>query len=1256
MADEHESLVPTYSELFPALPAKETGAADDYAQFVAPKLRNVTEVFSIPREEQKYRQLDESTFGSTVARNRVCAEVAVETETKIEMSLSKDSTLSVVISGKRENVSKAKKLVLQKLQTQGSFELVIPKAHHVFLIGKEGKIVKEVMESTSTNISIPKADDASNIIRVSGTTENIRNAVAKLQLIADEKAKMDFVKLPIIKAFHPLIAGFQQSFTKGLIEKYGVRIHLPPYNVEKDEIVVSGEKDAVARAVAELNAQYELKKQTCGELPVPIEKAKHKYIRGPRGAHLEHVFKTTGVHVELPKEDSTDTTVLLRGDTRNLATALALVYEKANSMTTVSIKAPNWLHRHLLGPKGANIKPIHDAHPNVYVKFLENDLIDVEGPTAEAPVVAQQLQKSVADLLARLTFVDVKGNPQYFRHLIGRDGSTIGKIKQETGVQITMPPNDGISDLIRIEGPPAGVQQAKLAIEAILKKLADSKSLDIIVEQRFHSQLIGAKGANIKEIIEKFGGISINFPDSGKVSDIITVRGDKKNVDAFEKFIKGEVKKFIESSFVLEVPLSTPFVKHIIGRGGSTLNQIKVETDTRINIPKEPAETSIIRITGIQKNCEAARDRIFKIQQEIANIVTETIDIDAKYHNAIIGAKGKVLKDIIQQSGGVAINFPKEKGSAKVTLRGAREDVDKAKTLLLELANEKALNSFTLEVPIKKQFHRFIIGQKGVYVNKIKEATGVRLIFPAAQDEEADTITIIGKESSCQEARDKILARVKELESIVDESIEVPAAYHRNFFIRQGQLLKELTDEYSVVINFPREGETVTLRGGIELVAQAIARIQQIVQDFQNEVTKTISIPAEHHGFVVGSAGKNVQRVSADFNVTIKFPKRKAGGAVAKPAAAAAEPAAEAAAADASADAEVEVAAEPEELPAVATESIDVTDAPADADAEESIPEADRVIIKGLPANIELAQAALLAYVPETESFPVAREFHGSLIGPKGESIRKLMTEFEVNIKVPNQSAAADAITLKGLRANLEKCKAALTKRVAELEAEKADRALRSFKVEVPVASKHHATIIGKAGAGIQKLRDELDVQFDFPKRGKEDGDKADIITITGYEAKANKAKEVLLAKVAELDKLTTRSLDVDPRVHARIIGGRGAGIKALQEKYKVRVNFPREKDSAVITVSGQFDDVEEASNEILNKAEEFMESVLEREANKAYEQPPSKAQSASSQASSSGFAVREAPWQGANDAAAFPSLGASPATKAPLGAWGARK
>jgi hypothetical protein len=70
-----------------------------------------------------------------------------------------------------------------------------------------------------------------------------------------------------------------------------------------------------------------LQKLTCGELPVPIDKSKHKFVRGPRGANIENLFQTTGVHIELPPQDSDSNVVILRGETQQLANALARVYE-----------------------------------------------------------------------------------------------------------------------------------------------------------------------------------------------------------------------------------------------------------------------------------------------------------------------------------------------------------------------------------------------------------------------------------------------------------------------------------------------------------------------------------------------------------------------------------------------------------------------------------------------------------------------------------------------------------------------------------------------------------------------------------------------------------------------------------------------------------------------------------------------------------------------------------------------------------------
>ena len=216
--------------------------------------------------------------------------------------------------------------------------------------------------------------------------------------------------------------------------------------------------------------------------------------------------------------------------------------------------------------------------------------------------------------------------------------------------------------------------------------------------------------------------------------------------------------------------------------------------------------------------------------------------------------------------------------------------------------------------------------------------------------------------------------------------------------------------------------------------------------------------------------------------------------------------------------------------------------------------------------------------------------------------------------------------------------------------------------------AKYHAAIIGKAGAGITKLRTEYDVQFDFPKRGKDGSAGADSITVTGYEAKANKAKDMLLAKVAEMDKVAQKDIEVDQRIHSRIIGGRGAGIKALQDKFKVRVNFPRDKASNTITITGEFDDVEEAANEILNKAEEYvrachphtvthsaqMEDLQAREAEQA---PSTKAKAHASNGDghagnghAAEFRMRGGPWD-ANNQTDFPSLGAAAKKAAPAGA-----
>ena len=66
----------------------------------------------------------------------------------------------------------------------------------------------------------------------------------------------------------------------------------------------------------------------------------------------------------------------------------------------------------------------------------------------------------------------------------------------------------------------------------------------------------------------------------------------------------------------------------------------------------------MILITGKKENVEQAKEQIQKIQNELANIVTDELSIPPKFYNSLIGAGGKLIHSIMEDCGGVNIKFP----------------------------------------------------------------------------------------------------------------------------------------------------------------------------------------------------------------------------------------------------------------------------------------------------------------------------------------------------------------------------------------------------------------------------------------------------------------------------------------------------------------------------------------------------------------------------------------------------------------------
>lgn len=253
----------TYDEAFPALHSNrnDSSASVSHGDIkLAVRSTKTTQIFTVPLEERRFKEINEHSFGEEGEQAKICREIMQKTGVSIEMSLAKDQSLTVVISGKPEDVMKARREVVSELQTQASFLIKIPKEHHRFILGKNGKKLQELELSTATKIIIPRTEN-SDFIRIVGTKEGIEKARHEIQCTSDEQAKLAFERLPVPKIYHPFICGPHNNNIKALIESTNAQINVPPPSVMKDEIVVSGEKEGVMKAKATIMKILEEKKK-----------------------------------------------------------------------------------------------------------------------------------------------------------------------------------------------------------------------------------------------------------------------------------------------------------------------------------------------------------------------------------------------------------------------------------------------------------------------------------------------------------------------------------------------------------------------------------------------------------------------------------------------------------------------------------------------------------------------------------------------------------------------------------------------------------------------------------------------------------------------------------------------------------------------------------------------------------------------------------------------------------------------------------
>ncbi len=199
--------------------------------------------------------------------------------------------------------------------------------------------------------------------------------------------------------------------------------------------------------------------------------------------------------------------------------------------------------------------------------------------------------------------------------------------------------------------------------------MENEREKDLIIESRFHRLLIGPKGENIQKLRDDFSAVQISFPDVGSSSEIVKLRGPKDDVERCARTLNKTIRELSESNYQVRVPIFKQFHKFIIGKGGINIRKIRQETETKIDLPESGSDSDVIAVTGRKENVEKAVKAIQKIQSEMADVVSEEIEVPSKIHNTMIGAGGKLIQSVMDDCGGVSIKFPPPESKSDKVMR-----------------------------------------------------------------------------------------------------------------------------------------------------------------------------------------------------------------------------------------------------------------------------------------------------------------------------------------------------------------------------------------------------------------------------------------------------------------------------------------------------------------------------------------------------------------------------------------------------------
>ncbi|KAF8538636.1 hypothetical protein BDD12DRAFT_884670 [Trichophaea hybrida] len=568
---------------------------------------------------------------------------------------------------------------------------------------------------------------------------------------------------------------------------------------------------------------------------------------------------------------------------------------------------------------------------------------------------------------------------------------------------------------------------------------------------------------------------------------------------------KRELMRELTTKVTRKVSIPAVIRPFIIGKGGSKVQELQAKTLTNIKVPQsENVDTEAgeyeddavidVIIEGDIEGCALAADLIGKIVKERVIKVTRHIITQGKFYPFIQGPN----KSHIQDEPEDPIQVIGEKSAVEEVVGQI-----KAKISTLEASN----------YPIR-----------GIdIINEVLAETGCATVIPP---DGINKVYIVGPSARIPEAINSISQKLEENKiftlDLCKAFANAPngAKAHAIDVVRHARTtpaVKNIEKECDIEITYPspkilyNPNKTcpISIIGrSKEYVDAATQRVKEIFGGYTPNRVAHIQVEPLHFKHIAGKDGKGPKKIAASTSVELLFPEDPE-------------------------DDQIALIYEGQ-----STDSTEISEALEKAKGEIS------ELVKG--------QAEIFKKVLE-----VPQEEHEKIRGERGTIINALnpssvFVQFGAPKARPGRPAPKasenieNTITLRGPPSNV----AATVANIKQFLIDTPGKDTPDIVSELFDYPKlFSGNLIGAKGANINKLRDDLGVDIKLSEGSGE---------IRGVKVCVDAARRKLITQIKELEDKAVIPIKIPQRFHSIIIGSEGSTVRRLEERYNVRINFPK--------------------------------------------------------------------------------------------------